>query len=321
MNVTAFGNQPFAVVKCRATEPQFQQFAAGASSVLRQWTALNLVTLHCDPSAADHLLQHVLQWFLRDGEVYSDELELFFEDFFAAARSVVLEDDSMKEVGDTLHDMYCMCCHDDFSKVQHFLSMETMYRQMDPIAHSMNGTVDNDLADDADLGEAEGGADNEEELEVASAQPIQRNRRKKNAYNKSADGWNIRWSDLIIIPFPPSISLLSRIQKVFCPGASRSSPRTPPLPAKEINLETIITSKLCTGLPRSDNGDSPKGDSTLYVIKTYVLLYLILLLLLSLSLSLSIYFILCGSPCCRDICSVLFHQPSTEALAFRCVAH
>lgn len=202
MSVVTFGNQPFTAVKARATPLQFEQFAQGVRAVFGQWTALNLVTLHCDPRAGQNLLNEVLQWFDRSGEVYSDELELFFEDYFAAARSVVLEDDSMKEVSDVLHEMYCRCCRDDYSVVSHFVSLQPLYQQLNPIAQSMNATNDDDAETEGQLGygdemeEVAGeytlGVPDIQERPV-SAQENDRNRnnrRRKNVSHRTSDGWN-----------------------------------------------------------------------------------------------------------------------------------
>lgn len=201
---------------CRATEPQFQQFARGLAAVMNQWTALHLVAQYCDASAFQNLYQDLIDWHVRDGEVYSDELELFFEDFFGTARSVVIEDDSMKEVGDVLHDMYCRCCKDDFTRVEHFVNTEVIFRRENPVAMSVNGTGDgNDFDEDIGgltFGEAEAAAangedglyhgnedgegedDGNEENENEEEAPVQRapknQHKKKNAAKKGADGWS-----------------------------------------------------------------------------------------------------------------------------------
>lgn len=196
MAFTTFGDVPCMPAKMRTTDQQFEGFASGLRSVLRQWTALNLVTLHCDARAGANLESYVLQWFHSQGEVYSDELELFFEDFFAAARSVAIEDDSIKEVSDVLHEMYCRCALNDFSKVEEFMAAEENYMRMNPVAASVNGTVSDDVVEDAfntESIDAEGEVEAMETTSLpepsAAPQKTQRKRRK-NAFTRGSGGWN-----------------------------------------------------------------------------------------------------------------------------------
>jgi len=174
---------------CRATEEQFAPFVTGMRAVLNQWTALLLVGAHCDPNALPSLFDHLVQWFLKDGEVYSDELEIFFEDFFNSARSVLVDDDSMKEVADALHDMYCRCCAGDFSQVELYTQSLENFRRLNPVAHSVNGgdAFADDGADDVEGGEMEDEGYDENEEEVVAAPPPPS---RKKGYKKS-NGWNI----------------------------------------------------------------------------------------------------------------------------------
>lgn len=200
---------------CRTNEAQFQQFTRGLAAVLNQWTALHLVAQHCDSQAFPNLFQDLVDWHVRDGEVYSDEMELFFEEFFNSARSVIIEDDSMKEVGDVLHDMYCRCSRDDYSTVEHFVQTEVVYRQTNPLAMCVNGGTgsggDNEddfalgngryasleeaqaasegveIVDD-DLSDANGNEEEEASVVVSVKKPL---KKKKNAFKKGADGWNV----------------------------------------------------------------------------------------------------------------------------------
>nr|CCC94766.1 conserved hypothetical protein [Trypanosoma congolense IL3000] len=201
------GPSGFQVVRppFRATPEQFERFIVGLDAVLNQWTALHLVARHCDLSALTLMRRELVKWFQTDGEVYSDDLELFFENFFAEARAVIIEDDSMKEVGDVLHDMYCRCCQDDFSTVERYVSSLEVYRNVNPVQLSVNmcGADDEDgvegeeegCKDDA-CGERDGEAQvwNEEAEGSCAKESVgktkkNRNRKKKNAYDRDADGW------------------------------------------------------------------------------------------------------------------------------------
>lgn len=132
----------------KADEGQFAQFARGLAAVLNQWTALHLVAQYCDKQALLNVHNDLLNWFQRNGEVYADELEDYFEDFFNSARSVLIEDGSIEEVSGVLHEMYCHCCNNDFSRVEQFVQSEVVFRQTNPVAMSVNagggGGVDGD---------------------------------------------------------------------------------------------------------------------------------------------------------------------------------
>lgn len=233
MSVVSFGTAPSLMVRRRVTEEQFRHFAEGVSAVLQQWTALGLVSSHCDCLAGQTLYQDVIKWFSRDGEVYSDELELFFEDFFAEARSVIVEDDSMKEVADIIYDMYCRCGCGDYSTVELYRSLATSYQQNNILTQcctvnmnaessgdddrneedemdengeglgkgtgacsSGNGRGDGDGLLLASGGGAElnkqacGGVECEEEEAPHKQRHPQRNKKRKNAFQKSCDGWS-----------------------------------------------------------------------------------------------------------------------------------
>ncbi|KAH9593027.1 hypothetical protein LSM04_005205 [Trypanosoma melophagium] len=190
----------------RATEAQFQQFVRGMEAVLNQWTALHLVSQHCDAFALHSMFKELVSWFQTDGEVYSDDLEIFFEGFFAEARSVIIEDDSMKEVGDVLHEMYCRCCQNDFTQVEQFVASLEIYRRVNPVCLSVNGDGDEEQDGVEFSGNIEVGAElqqmdcNEEtegmeEVETAhtqqKSQQQQKKKNKKNAYQRDSDGWCI----------------------------------------------------------------------------------------------------------------------------------
>ncbi|EPY24272.1 pre-rRNA-processing protein TSR2 [Strigomonas culicis] len=180
-------------------------------AVLNQWTALLLVAQYQDPNALPALYQELCEWFSEKGEVYPDDLEIFFEDFFNNVRSVLVEDDSMKEVGTVLHGMYCRCCRDDYSMVQQYMQSVEIYRQQNPLALCVNGGTGEDYEDDTDGNlpvegdavEEEGsynGAITEEYAPVQQQQhqqqqqqqqqPKPKNNKKKNAYSKTNGGWN-----------------------------------------------------------------------------------------------------------------------------------
>lgn len=177
----------------RASAEQFSEFVRGVEAVLNQWTALHLVAHHCDPHSLPNLFHSVTAWFEQVGEVYSDELEDFFTEFFESVRSVIIEDDSMKEISDVLHDMYCRCCQNDYSLVSKYQQSLGVYRQMNPVAMSVNGDGEADedgnveYLDEGALENGEEMADANEEAPIPSTKP---KRRKKNAYAMSSDGWN-----------------------------------------------------------------------------------------------------------------------------------
>lgn len=222
MNVYSFGTESSPFTRRRATEEQYQYFVSGVSAVFQQWTALRLVIDHCDPNAGITLYNEIVQWFLRDGEVYSDELELFLEDFFSQARSVILEDDSAKEVGDILQAMYCDCCVGNYAKVELYRSAAGLYQQQNTLAQCRNETVADAAEEEVGMEGLEGLNDNlNREVPLSSenvgtdpennglgeedqsflglatkdveSQQVQRQNKKKrkNAFQKSSDGWNI----------------------------------------------------------------------------------------------------------------------------------
>ncbi|CBH17067.1 hypothetical protein, conserved [Trypanosoma brucei gambiense DAL972] len=191
----------------RATAEQFQRFIVGLDAVLNQWTALHLVSQHCDLSALTSMYRELVSWFQKDGEVYSDDLEIFFENFFGEARSVIVEDDSMKEVGDVLHDMYCRCCQNDFSTVERYVASLEVYRRVNPVQLSMNvggaddgdelagagamgNTYDGVVGSEEEEMETMGnGLDMKDEVEGSEQRKKRRSKKRKNAYERDADGW------------------------------------------------------------------------------------------------------------------------------------
>ncbi|KPA80935.1 hypothetical protein ABB37_04331 [Leptomonas pyrrhocoris] len=203
----------------RASDEQFQVFSHGLSAVLQQWTALQLVALHCDARAPAVLYEDLCAWHQRDGEVFADDMEIYFEDFFDNVREVKIEDDSMKEVATVLHNMYCRCCANDSSVADHYLQTLPIYTQTNPVGMSVNGGTAEDLADDAEEDNdaveerEEGDLDNEEEEEQAAASaqlqsvpqaqqaPQQQQqqqakappkpKKRKNASVRDKNGWNI----------------------------------------------------------------------------------------------------------------------------------
>ncbi|KAG5475867.1 hypothetical protein CUR178_03580 [Leishmania enriettii] len=197
----------------RASDAQFEQFTRGLRAVLQQWTALQLVAQHCDSRAPAVLYEDLCAWHQRDGEVYADDMEVYFEEFFDNVRFVRIEDDSMQEVGTVLHDMYSRCCLNDFSLVEHYLKTLAIYAQTNPVAMSVNGGTAEDLddvtedgaADDVgceeDMGNVvEAPAPMQEPALEASPQPPQASRqqqqkpqrkKRKNASVRSKNGWSI----------------------------------------------------------------------------------------------------------------------------------
>lgn len=200
--------------KCNQT--QFREFVKGVEAVLQQWTALLLVNRHKDDGAVSIIRDEILNWFWEDGEVYADELETYFEDFFEAVRYVMLEDGSCKEVADVIHNMYVQCAKDNNSVVEFYLRALPVYQQANPVQNSVFGgswamdaegkqvnVAENESDEDDDddnVGVATG--DNEEDeaplqapQEAPAAQPQQHNHnkpsnhKKKNPFQKGSDGW------------------------------------------------------------------------------------------------------------------------------------
>lgn len=207
-----------------ATEEQFQLFVRGADAVLHQWTALLLVARHRDTQAANQLRNDVIQWFYEDGEVYADELEDYFVDFFEeTSRHVSVEDGSCNEVARVLHDMYVSVAKGDASHVERYVASLAVYQAHDPVQQSAfggmwSGTADgqqvqdneaSDEDDDDDYDEeaeeeegttygASGAAEVEEEVQPQPQQQQKKgnnnsnnnnNKSKKNPFVKSNDGW------------------------------------------------------------------------------------------------------------------------------------
>ncbi|KAK7198106.1 hypothetical protein NESM_000767000 [Novymonas esmeraldas] len=211
-----------------ATDAQFAQFTRGLQAVLHQWTALQLVAQHCDSRAPAVLYEDLCSWHQRDGEVYVDDMEVYFDEFFDNIRFVRIEDDSMQEVGTVLHDMYCRCCRNDFSLVEHYVGTLAVYAQTNPVAQSVNGGTAGDMddneaeeddadedadADSEDRCEEDDMGNEEEERAPVQAQPPRthqqappprqqqqqqqqhqqnpQRKKRKNASVRTKDGWNI----------------------------------------------------------------------------------------------------------------------------------
>jgi pre-rRNA-processing protein TSR2 len=175
--------------RARATPEQLAVFFRGLDAVLMQWTALNLVAAHSDATSTQELRDELREWFEEDGEVFSDELEENFEDFFVSSRFAAIEDGSPKEVADTLHEMYVRCCRNDDSTVLQFCGSLAAYQastiaqcQFDGVAE---GRPSGDAEGDAEADEADEDAEVEE---VAPPQP--KAPKQKFGNKKGADGWS-----------------------------------------------------------------------------------------------------------------------------------
>lgn len=198
----------------RCNENQFKAFVAGVEAVLQQWTALLLVTHHRDGEALKIIRDEIVNWFLEDGEVYSDELEQYFDDFFQSVRYVMVEDGSSKEVSDVMHNMYVACARDDFSLIQHYHQTLEVFRQANPVQQSVfagnwamdesgqqmncaEEDEDEDGGNEDNEGCATGGggvieAEDEEAsppIVPAQTRPKQPQQNKKNPFKKGNDGW------------------------------------------------------------------------------------------------------------------------------------
>lgn len=209
-----------AMQSLRANEEQFQVFSRGVGAVLQQWTALQLVAAHCDARAPTVLYEDLCAWHQRDGEVFVDDMEVYFEDFFDNVREVRIEDDSMKEVATVIHNMYCRCCANDWSVAEYYQQTLPVYKQINPVGMSVNGGTAEDLAEDAEASDEglKGETEEEEEAEVVKAEneeevqflPMQQlqqapppqqkqqqtkapkqQKKRKNASVRDKNGWNI----------------------------------------------------------------------------------------------------------------------------------
>lgn len=189
-----------AMQRRRATDEQLTVFYRGVDAVLLQWTALNLVVEHNDVNGNTAMRDHLRGWFAEEGELFSDELEDYFDEFFLATRFAAIEDGSPKEVADVLHEMYVRCCSNDDSTVNFYIKALEAYRASGVATQcQFQGATDAQDDDDDDdagvtIGEALGGDDDDDDAPaVADAQPAQgegqRRGRGKNPYTSSAGGW------------------------------------------------------------------------------------------------------------------------------------
>jgi hypothetical protein len=122
-------NQPFQAQRIRANDAQFRLFMRGVDAVLSQWTALQLVCNRksnnpiknnnnanngtatvFNQGPANQMREDLREWFADDGEIFSDEMEDYFYDFFERERAACIEDGSLKEVADSIHEMYRVIC-------------------------------------------------------------------------------------------------------------------------------------------------------------------------------------------------------------------
>lgn len=210
---------------CRCNAEQFREFVKGVEAVLSQWTALLLVARHLDAGALQTIHDEVLNWFWEDGEVFSDELQNYFEDFFEAVRYVMVEDGSVKEVSDVLHDMFVQCSKGDYTSVEYYVRALPLYQQANPVQQSVfagswatdaegnqvNFGANEEESDDDEDGDDDGAAAAaegdefhvaqapthqacaNEENEVASTPQVstkpKQTSNKKNPYKKGNDGW------------------------------------------------------------------------------------------------------------------------------------
>ncbi|CUG88676.1 Hypothetical protein, putative [Bodo saltans] len=195
-------------------EEQFKGFVAGIEAVLQQWTALLLVTRHRDGEALKIIRDEIVNWFWEEGEVYSDELEQYFDDFFESVRYVMVEDGSSKEVSDVMHSMYVTCAKDDYTMIHHYQQMLVVFQQANPVQQSVFGgnwamdetgqqvncEAEGDEDNDDDGAEqTEGtsaGAEDEESVAPVApvvvadpARPKPQTNNKKNPFKKGNDGW------------------------------------------------------------------------------------------------------------------------------------
>lgn len=177
----------------RATDEQFGVFVTGLDAVLMQWTALNLVTQHADSTAAQALRDYLVEWFAEVGEVYSDELEGYFDDFFMQTRFASIEDGSQKEVADCLHGMYCECCHDNDASVRTYIASLDVYRAsgVAEMCQFERGAEDADSGadDDGGAGDYDDNDDDGAYEEPPPPQQQQQPKAKKNGYVNSGGGW------------------------------------------------------------------------------------------------------------------------------------
>jgi pre-rRNA-processing protein TSR2 len=151
----------------RANEAQLQLFYRGLDAVLQQWTALILICRNDqqnpgqrDQTNALALRDELRSWFAEEGELYSDELEDYFAEFFDAAHGASIEDGSLKEVADVLSEMYRRCCGNDDELVVRFEHSLVVFQSSGTINQcNINFGSDDDNDDDDDDNGNRDGAD------------------------------------------------------------------------------------------------------------------------------------------------------------------
>ena len=185
-SISAAGNNMFQAQRVKANEQQYKTFLRGVDAVLQQWTALNLVCQRkneknnnsnnnnnafgvpqvnmfqdqqqpaYDQGPANLMRQDLREMFSEQGEIFSDELEDYFHEFFESERAAWIQDGSLKEVADSLHEMYRRCCADDESVVARFENSLIAYQASGTIEQCVrfndpeNDDIDDDDEDDGD---------------------------------------------------------------------------------------------------------------------------------------------------------------------------
>lgn len=198
-------------VRC-SNEEQFDTFVAGVEALLQQWTALLLVNQHRDANALVSVRNYVVDWFFEEGEVYSDELEVYFLSCFENDRNVSVEDGSCKEVADIIAKMYVQCANGNNAETQKWCASLPVYQSANPVQASVFGGTwagdaeghqvlvsNNNQNDDDGDGESNNGvvvvATEEEEVVTAPPPPPPRQqsetkkKNKTNPFSKGKDGW------------------------------------------------------------------------------------------------------------------------------------
>ncbi len=164
----AASSAQFSNQRVRANDAQLRLFFRGLDAVLQQWTALNLICRYDEQNNKDQtnaflLRDELRSWFGDEGEIYSDELEEYFFDFFEKAHAAFVEDGSLKEVADAVSQMYRRCCHNDDELVLRFEHTLAQYQAQNTLSQCVNfRSAADDESDDDDGCDEEGDYDDGE---------------------------------------------------------------------------------------------------------------------------------------------------------------
>eukprot|EP01065_Artemidia_motanka_P047538 TRINITY_DN746_c0_g2_i1.p2 TRINITY_DN746_c0_g2~~TRINITY_DN746_c0_g2_i1.p2 ORF type:complete len:271 (+),score=102.10 TRINITY_DN746_c0_g2_i1:61-873(+) len=96
-------------------------FRQGVTAVFMQWTALQLLRdqHHRAGRVAEEMEKDVVDWFLREGEVFTDELEAYLDKELSEEAQAQIEDGSCSEVAAVICRLHRECAVGCFTRVEH----------------------------------------------------------------------------------------------------------------------------------------------------------------------------------------------------------